>query len=333
MNFENNLKGADKYQISEPKCRICGNSKGNKIFTAKERQFGTLEEFNYFTCSSCGCIQILDFPKNPGKYYPAYYYAYDQPVFPTKLTGLLAYLKKSLLRYYIGYFNIPGFILSLVYKHPFPWIRKKEINFNSRILDVGCGSGRKLLSLYRSGFRNLTGIDPYIEKDIIYPEGVIIRKMELSDMQGEFDFIMLHHSFEHMPDPKNVLYHINRLLAPEGSVLIRIPVADSASCKKYGEYWSGLDAPRHFFIHTRKSIEILAENTGFFIDGLSYDSTRDQFVTSEKYLRGLPKNSPDSIFSRSELKKFDREAEKLNKLMEGDWACFYLRKKTDKKYE
>ncbi|MGB4291714.1 MAG: hypothetical protein WBJ37_02380 [Bacteroidales bacterium] len=95
MNFENNLKGADKYQISEPKCRICGNSKGNKIFTAKERQFGTLEEFNYFTCSSCGCIQILEFPKNPGKYYPADYYAYDQPVFPTKLTGIIAYLKKA----------------------------------------------------------------------------------------------------------------------------------------------------------------------------------------------------------------------------------------------
>jgi len=329
MNCEINLETADMLKETEPICRICGNSSGNKIFTVKERQFGTLEEFNYFVCSSCGCIQILEFPENPGKYYPAGYYAYDQPVFRTKLTGLTAFLKKSLLEYYMGYFNIAGLMLSFIYKHPFPWIRKKEIDFNSRILDVGCGSGRKLLSLYRSGFRNLTGIDPYIEKDIIYPEGIVIKKMELSEMKGEFDFIMLHHSFEHMPDPQETLKNIYRLLTPRGCVLIRIPVANSYAWHKYGEYWSGLDAPRHFFIHTRESMKIIAEEAGFYIDGVVNDSNRDQFVTSEKYLRGLPKNIPDTIFSRSELRKFDREAEKLNELMQGDWACFYLKKKTD----
>ncbi len=310
------------------KCKICGNKKENVLFSAKERQFGTLEEFTYLICSACQCIQILTIPEEIGKYYPSEYYSFDNPVFPTKLTTLRAFLKKSLAKHYMGYFSVPGLILSLFFDHPFPWIRKKEIDFNSRILDIGSGSGRKLLSLYRSGFRNLIGIDPYIEKDIVYPEGIIIRKMELSEVQGEFDFIMLHHSFEHMSDPLNALYHVHRLLTREGCVLIRIPVADSLAWNKYRDYWRGLDAPRHFFIHTKSSMTILAEKAGFYIDEILYDSTRLQFTDSEKYIRGLTINDSDNIFPKKELKVFDREAEKLNRLKQGDTACFYLKKKS-----
>ncbi|MGQ9619502.1 MAG: class I SAM-dependent methyltransferase [Bacteroidales bacterium] len=333
MNSENIHNTSSIEQKQNINCRICGNGNGNKLFTARERCFHTLEEFPYFICSDCGCIQILEFPENPEKYYPAEYYSFEEPKFPTELNWFNSFLKKSLIKYYMGYFDITGFFLSLIFEHPFPWIRKREINFDSRILDVGCGAGRKLLSLYRSGFRNLSGIDPYIEEDIIYPEGVVIKKTELSEVTGEYDFVMLHHSFEHMPDPLKVMHHIKRLLTDNGTVLIRIPVGDSLAWKKYGEYWSGLDAPRHFYIHTIKSIRILAEKSGLSVEHIGYDSTRDQFVTSEKYLRGLPKSAPDSLFSEKDLRKFDLEAKRLNKKREGDWACFHLKKKHEQENE
>lgn len=309
------------------KCKICGNEKGNEPFIARERRFATGEEFIYFICSRCHCIQIKEIPENMDKYYPEEYYSFQQPVFPSKLNWFNAFLKKSLIRYYMGYFNITGFVLSLFFENPFPWIRKREINFDSSILDIGSGSGRKLLSLYRSGFRNLVGIDPYIENDINYPEGVIIKKMEVSEINGKYDFIMLHHSFEHMPDPYFILYHINRLLKPEGCVLIRIPVADSFAWHKYRDYWAGLEAPRHLFLYTPQSMEILAEKSGFIIDSVVYDSTHLQFTDSEKYLRNLPMETSDNIFTKKEIKKFDKEAKRLNKINQGDWACFYLKKK------
>ena len=38
--------------------------------------FGFADEFEYFECSNCGCLQIMEFPENIGKYYPSKYYSY-----------------------------------------------------------------------------------------------------------------------------------------------------------------------------------------------------------------------------------------------------------------
>jgi SAM-dependent methyltransferase len=274
-------------------------------------------------------LQIKEIPNNLDRYYPEEYYSFQEAKFPSKLNAFNFYLKKSLIRHYMGYFDITGLLLSLIFEHPFPWIRRKEINFNSSILDVGTGSGRKILSLQRSGFNNLTGLDPFISEDIHYKNGVTVLKKEISDIDGRFDFIMLHHSFEHMPDPRGVAKHISRLLKPDGCALIRIPVANSFAWHKYGEYWAQLDAPRHFYLHTPESLRILFSETDLIIDEIVYDSTALQFTGSEKYLRHLPLSASNDIFTRSDLRKFDKEAKRLNMNKQGDAACFYLKKIRD----
>jgi SAM-dependent methyltransferase len=229
----------------------------------------------------------------------------------------------------MGYVDPVGYLLSKKFPHPFPWIRKREINFDSGILDVGTGSGRKLISLARSGFRNLTGIDPYIEKDVIYDNGVKIFRKSISDAEGKYDYITLHHSFEHMPDPQNVVKHIDRLLNDGGTAVIRIPVADCHAWHLYREFWVGLDAPRHFFIHTRKSIEVLLKQTSLRIDEVVFDSGPLQFMRSEKYKMGLTMSAPDDMFTSDQIAKYTEEAEKLNREGRGDMACFFIKK--DKK--
>lgn len=261
------------------------------------------------------------------RYYPSEYYSFNEPAFPSQLNWFNSFLKRSLIRFYMGYSDPVGFIISLKLPHPFHWIRKKEIDFNSRILDVGTGSGRKLLSMARSGFKNLTGIDPYIKKDIIYENGVRIFKKDISEAEGEYDYITLHHSFEHMPNPAEVVQHIDRLLDKDGTAVIRIPVGDCHAWKKYGEFWVGLDAPRHFFIHTIKSIEILIEKTSLFLDEVIFDSSAHQFIMSEKYMNGLTLFEHDNQFSKKEIRNFEKEAELLNKNKQGDTACFYLKKR------
>lgn len=307
-------------------CKICGNKAANKLIIATERMFGLGEKFDYFICSKCQCLQIKTIPEDIDKYYPADYYSYQEAKFPSKLNPFNFYLKKSLINFYMGYFDITGFLLSFIFKHPFPWIRKREINFKSKILDIGSGAGRKLLSLQRSGFLDLTGIDPFIEKDINYNNGVRILKKEISEIDEKYDFIMLHHSFEHMTSPALIIKDINRLLNPNGCILIRIPVADSYAWHKYKEFWSGLDAPRHFFLHTPQSMNILLKDTDLTIDEIIYDSNEFQFTGSEKYLMGLLFSSPDDMFTKKELKNFKKKAKKLNKTKQGDWACFFLKK-------
>jgi SAM-dependent methyltransferase len=308
------------------KCRICGNESGNELIVAQERQLGTGDKFSYFICSKCFCLQIKDIPENLEKYYSSGYYSFLEAKFPSKLNRFNFFLKKSLIKYYMGYSDITGFLLSLFYENPFPWIRKKEISFDTRILDIGSGSGRKLLSMNRSGFTNLTGIDPFIAEDIYYENGVKILKKDISEIDEKYDFIMLHHSFEHMPDPEQIVKHISRLLSSDGCALIRIPVSNSFAWKKYRECWVGLDAPRHFFLHSPESMNILVKRTDMRIDEIVFDSTEFQFTGSEKYLRNLQFSTPDDIFTKKEIRKFKKESKKLNMNNQGDAACFYLKK-------
>ena len=307
-------------------CRICGNSTNNRSFIAKERMLGMNDEFDYFECSNCLCLQICEIPKDIDRYYPTNYYSYREPVFATKLTGIRYLLKKSLAEYYSGKFSLIGFLLSPFYENPFTWLKPNVVNFTSKILDVGSGTGRLLLSMKRSGYQNLTGIDPYNSEDIFYDNGVKVLKKDVFEIDELYDLIMLHHSFEHMPNPKEILEEIRKHIEPDGTIIIRIPVANSYAWRKYHTHWVQLDAPRHFFLHTVKSMNILANECALKLSSIEYESTAFQFTGSEKYLRDIAFSEKDSIFSKKQMKIFGKEAKRLNQINDGDSVCFYLKK-------
>jgi SAM-dependent methyltransferase len=309
------------------KCKFCGNEKENELILAEEKQLGMGDKFEYFVCFNCHCIQIKKVPEDLGKYYPANYYSYQEPTFPSRLNRLNSYIKESLIQYYLGYPDLTGFLTSFVFDHPFPWLRKKEVKLDSSILDIGTGAGRKILSLQRSGFTNITGIDPFLEKDIKPDGGLKILKRDLYEIHDKFDFIMLHHSLEHMPDQEEAIRHIGTILNDNGRVLIRIPVANTFAWRKYRENWIGLDAPRHLYIHSVKSMGILTGRTDLEIEEVIFDSGTYQFTGSEKYLKKLPLSTSDDIFSKEEMKKFEKDALDLNRKKDGDQACFYLKKR------
>jgi 2-polyprenyl-3-methyl-5-hydroxy-6-metoxy-1,4-benzoquinol methylase len=107
-------------------------------------------------------------------------------------------------------------------------------------LDVGCGYGKLLLRMKRDGFLNLTGVDPYIEEDIHYRNGVKVFKKQIFELTEQYDLIMSHHSLEHMAQPLEVLKKIYELLKPKKYAIIRIPVASSYSWRHYGVNWVAL---------------------------------------------------------------------------------------------
>ena len=310
----------------EFECKICGNISQNKSFIATERLLGIRDEFIYFECSRCCCVQIQKVPENIAKYYPNEYYSYQEPSFANKLNPILFFLKKSLAKYYVGKFNLTGWMLSFFIDHPFPWLKSDLVDLGSKILDVGCGSGRKLLSMQRSGFTNLIGIDPFNNSDIIYDNGLKVLKMEVFEINEKYDFIMLHHSFEHMDSPLKVLLKLKELLNPESQLLIRIPVANSYAWRKYKAFWYDLDAPRHLFLHTTQSIQLLAESAGLKIERIDYDSLPSQLMFSEKYLRNMLSTEEKNLFTKKEIKHFSKEVKRLNQINDGGSACFYLTK-------
>ena len=180
---------------------------------------------------------------------------------------------------------------------------------------------------------DLAGVDPFIPSSTDR-EGIRLLKKELWELDGQFDVVMLHHAFEHMEEPATVLEHLRRILSPEGIIILRIPLCDSYAWKHYGVNWHQLDAPRHLFLHTNKSMSILTERAQLVISEIIYDSTLLQFVISEEYVRNIAQvdkksyvNDPlGSIFSLRDIRAFRRQCRQLNCDKNGDSACFYLRK-------
>lgn len=175
------------------------------------------------------------------------------------------------------------------------------------------------------GFSNLTGADPFLESDIYYSNGVNVYKKFISELEGRYDLIMLHHSFEHMPDPISVFSHLERLLALNGTIIIRVPVVDGYAWRKYGMNWFQIDAPRHFFLHTKKSISLLAKKYGLKIVKIEFDSTEAQILNSEKYLEDISLLD-EYIVAETLRNAAKKKAKELNSLMDGDQACFYIKR-------
>jgi hypothetical protein len=93
----------------------------------------------------------------------------------------------------------------------------------------------------------------------------------------------------------------------------------------YQEFGVQLDAPRHFFLHSRASFELLVRQAGLKLESRWCDSNGFQFWGSELYRRGLPLNDkngeqvdPSVHFSKRQLAGFEHEAERLNAIDRGD---------------
>ena len=290
----------------------------------------------YYQCSRCGCLQINEFPLNMRKYYDTTYYSY-QPI-PQKQKSKIKHFLINLRNQYALFKR--GLVGKVLYsKYPttqFEFLQpiQSRLSIDSRILDVGCGSGHLLQLLRALGFNQLLGVDPYIDNDIDYKNGLTIKKQTIHEVQGKYDVIMFHHSFEHVPDPIAVLNSSFALLTPDGYCVIRIPIVSSYAWKHYGVHWVQLDAPRHFFLHSIESMKIVAKKTGFKLFEIIHDSTAFQFWGSEQYKNNIPLkdersyaiNPQTSIFSEEDIFVFAKRADELNANKQGDQAIFYLRK-------
>jgi SAM-dependent methyltransferase len=307
------------------RCKICGNTTGNQDMIVLEVLFRTFNKFIYFKCSHCGCLQITETPENLSKYYPANkYYSYNSNI---EIEGF--FTKLLLNAYFKGY--IPEIsrhckMLKIFHLPLRKWFSLiKNLPKTSAILDVGCGDGLLLNIFSVLGYTNLQGIDPFIEKDKESTTGIKIYKKDVFNLSGKYDLIMMHHSFEHMDKPLDVLQQCHNLLDDNGKLLVRIPVSDCYAFRKYGTFWQALDAPRHLFLHTKRSIAILANKSGFDIERVIYDSTNAQIKHSESYsLYSSLKNENKYTFVQKIYQYV--EAKRLNLLNDGDQACFVLKK-------
>jgi len=315
-------------------CNICFNGSGNTKHVAHEMMFGYKDEFIYIECVNCGCVQIEHYPGNLEKYYPSNYFAFVKRDIPSD-NWINRYFRYKWITSALTGRGVIGRFIDKIKPAPelYRIFRKYKIGVESSVLDVGCGNGHFLINLYRAGFNNLVGIDPYLPKDVHYDDRLILLKKSLKDLDQQFDLITLHHSFEHMPEPSDVLHNLNKLLKKDGLLIIRIPII-GYSWRHYGVNWVGLDAPRHLFLHTQKSIEILSRRTGFNLVEISYDFDELHIWGSEQYKKGIPltdeksywTNPRNAFFTERDIDLFKLKAKEMANDGNADQACFHFQK-------
>lgn len=316
-------------------CKICGNTEENRTHRVREMMFGLRDEFTYLECARCGCVQLLGPPADMARYYPPNYYS-----FSISPLAMFNHPVKNVVKRFRHTYAVTnrGALGKILYaRSPDPVVRTLAgtgVTKRSRIVDVGCGSGLLLYILKNAGFHNVLGIDPFIESTIKYKNGLVIRKESIHDLGGQWDLVMLHHAFEHVPDPIETLQSVHRVLADGGMCLIRVPIASSYAWQAYGTNWVQLDAPRHFFLHTVESMRVAAAQAGLSLERVAYDSTEFQFWGSEQYVQDIPlesdrsysHNPAKSPFSPEQIVAYRRRAQELNEQQLGDQGVFYLRK-------
>jgi ubiquinone/menaquinone biosynthesis C-methylase UbiE len=287
-------------------------------------------------CGTCGTLQIETPIEDVNLLYPINYRS-----FSSAKKSLAAKIKRKLIKNSVanelGIGNPISEKLSMG-AHIAARSLKNRINKETKILDVGCGSGELIEALSDLGYKNVSGVDPYIDNDI-NSHGWSIKKEFITELTEEkkYDVVMLHHSFEHMVNPEEVLQKIQKLLSPNGICLIRIPVCDSYAFEHYQENWVQLDAPRHVFLHTNKSMDYLAKKVGLKVEEIINDSISFSFIGSEQYIRGIALNSPQSffkpfykkifskgVFSSKELIQFSEKAIKMNEEGKADQRVYIL---------
>jgi 2-polyprenyl-3-methyl-5-hydroxy-6-metoxy-1,4-benzoquinol methylase len=334
-----------------PICYICKKESIHELLTAREMVHGTREPFQYSLCSACGTLALVDCPSDLTPYYQNYYSTSALDVDPFNRSSWLCRLfvnrvKKWALRHSIhGSGSLADHIEHRKTVHVLGWgpifskLRQLgiPISLKTSFLDVGCGVGRGLHFLADAGFTNLTGCDPFIDEELtISPHGKIL-KVALEQIQGRFDVIMYHHSFEHIPDPATSLKSAVARLAPGGIIVLRFPNIASIEFLKHKGNWWGIHAPRHFFIPSQAAMRLMICEADIEILHVYCDSTYDHYLYSTEYELDIHDGHPLSfradahgLWTKHELKEAQEKADLFNRKMCGDWITYILRRSSGK---
>jgi len=297
-------------------CRVCGNGNGNREHAARELFLGFGDVFRYSECGRCESLSLVDVPEDLGQYYSGGYYS----LVPE--SRLRRKLKAVRFRHAYGSRSLLGAVLTRVFgPADISWLTSVDVGLHEPILDVGCGSGEILRHLAALGFRDLTGVDPYARED---GEPRILRGNERDAPRRDYKLVMMHHSLEHCVEPLDVLKTLRSLVAKEGYVLIRIPLAGKLAWRTYGVAWFQLDAPRHICLFSERAFRAAAGECGFAIESTRYDSAPTQFYASELYARGIPQIRHRRPRGRERM-RYVRLTDAANHSGDADQACFVMR--------
>lgn len=334
---ENNISTFPSPDLSEASCEVCGSNVLSDLFPM-EMMHGDDGPFEYVFCHFCEATYQPNRLDDYGRYYPASYYSFQFRE-PESLSERIRQMKRRLRNKY--HYFAKGFIgrfLASARPRPINHLGNHiRLRQDMAILEVGCGTGELLHEIADLGVRKVIGIDPFVPGNIAFRNGAKVYKSGIQDLADhvddeKFDLIMFNHSLEHSPTPFEDVKNASRYLKKEGEILIRTPVSGSEISNTYGKYWWGLDAPRHIYLFSTKSIPLLAKKCDMSIKRTHFEGTIDDFLASEQHKMGIPLLAENSYvvskslygFSATKIKEYEVRIAQQNEQGRAAMAGFIL---------
>lgn len=187
-------------------------------------------EFRYWDCDHCGCVFLWPRPSGEAlqAVYDASYYGEEDSKFHPWLERIVARFRRSRARRVLRFCVMPA-----------------------RVLDIGCGNGEFLGHLMAVGCQ---GFGQELPGKAAERAGRIAGlNLKMGALKSgdyplnHFDLVTLWHVFEHLENPAETLAEIDRILKPEGFLIMSFPNVDSWQSSWFGAHWFHLDPPRHLF--------------------------------------------------------------------------------------
>jgi SAM-dependent methyltransferase len=243
-------------------CVVCDSTKSQPLFRTHDRHYGIPGDFDVIRCVGCGLVRMDPIPSvdELAGFYAQDYYAYQPLIRNSAIRSIGKKLLKTQINTHNPRFEIPG-----------------------HFLDIGCGSGEYLHFMKARGW-DVKGVEPSsFGAAQGKREGLNVVHGTLHDARfpdNSFDYIRSNHSFEHMPNPAEVLVEIRRILKPGGKLFLGIPNIESIPYRLFGRYWWYLGIPVHTFSYGTSNISALLRRSGFHIEIVHYQSNYSSILGS-----------------------------------------------------
>lgn len=243
-------------------CPLCGAGEPESFSEGFDYELKTCRNRWFFVwCRHCDHVWLDPRPAVAALevIYPPHYYAYDfaARVHPIAVRG------KAWL---------DGMKLNA--------IRRKMSRAPTNYLDVGCGDGRFLRVMERSGISRgrLYGLE--LDRriaDRLRGAGyqVDCARVEASSLvaEGSIDLITMFHVIEHVDRPVATVAKLAGWLAPGGVLALETPNRDSLDARLFRRtFWGGYHFPRHWHLFTTEGAVRLLERSGLEIAGIGYQT-------------------------------------------------------------
>jgi SAM-dependent methyltransferase len=178
-----------------------------------------------------------------------------------------------------------------------------RITPETRWLDIGCGFGMALESMYQvHGIRGV-GLDMSARAVAICRqrgfEAHAVRIEDFAPPAGmKFHFIHSSHLIEHVGSPLEYLKKVYDLLEPGGITVYITPNARTWESRLFGRHWGGLHVPRHWVLFNSASAIRAAKRAGFEHVETCFSTNSQFWIWSfhSLLLQFLPRRVCDALF-------------------------------------